>query len=334
MAVLAALAIAIALGGCSGTSGETSSSAEPEPTPAEQMTSGLEELLSNASYQSATLDLQGTLSIDSSVIAPSASSSSAAAPASEEAEDVEVYDESADDEEAYDEETYEEDLEDGEEGLDGSGSGSDVVSILAKCDRSGEKTRTQTELDALGQSGELYTNGDSAVLVFGEQAVGGTLAQLEMQQYIDIDSILQAFGCDLAKNMDAVTDAESSAEGEENVYKLVCDPERYLQSNASAEAFSKLGSNGKLDKVELTYRLGADGRLSGIDADVSGKGFAMKLTAKLTKYDETVVEDAPEPTMTYDEMVHGKSDVEDEGEEDYAYEDYEDYEDSGDYEEE
>lgn len=352
VAVLCA-AFAFVLTGCSGQ--QNASSEAEQMTPAQQEATALEPALACDGFQSVTMQMQGSTSIDkSATTATSSSSASSASGAAGDADEMQdeayddygdgdsndeyaEYDESGDYDEyaeydeygEYGDEYYDEDGEEASQGV------TTHVDILAKCDRSGEKTRMQTTTHAMGYDVELYVNGSDAVLFFVEQAVGATLEQLGMTEYADIISLIRWQGGDVTQFMDAVQDVQTETDGDITVYTVTCDPAKYVAANAGVGAFEQMGKAAKLDTAKLVYRVNADGLLAGVSIDVSGTGVAHKIDCTFSDYNATDVENGPEPTMSYREMTTGQSDDEADGETDEdsgeGYEDYGDYADSEDY---
>lgn len=291
MVVVCVLALFGALlAGCSGqaSSGSASSSASAQST--EGLLAELQGL--NNDYKSVTMDMKGNVTIDYAAMLSSddSSESAAASDASAAASDASASAEASDASASSD-----------------SSTAMDIpLDINAKCDLSGDVVKMYMVMDMMGQNIEMYINGNDAVMVMAGQAIGATLDELNMSQYASIDSIMQSQGANIDQYKDAIQSIEKTTEGNETVYKVVCDASKISTSDTSS-TLSQLGGAGSLNTLNLTYRVNADGQLSGFDINMAGKGFSSDMTATLYDYNTTTVPDAPEPTVKYSDILGGNA---------------------------
>lgn len=282
MAAVCALALFGALlAGCSGqasSSGSASSASGQQST--EELFAELQGLGND--YKSVTMDMKGSVKVDYAAMTGTddAAASESASAASAEAS-----------------------------GSSESASSTEMeipMNINAKCDLSSDPAKMYITMDLLGQNIEMYVTGDNAVMVMSGQAIGATLEELNMGQYGSIESIMKSQGGDIDQYKDAIESIEKTTEGGETVYKVVCDPSKMASSGETSDTLSQLGTGiGALESAELTYRVGADGKLSAVDINIAGKGYSSVIESTLYDYDATVVPDAPEPTVQYSDILGG-----------------------------
>ena len=312
-ALIAAAFCALVLVACAGQAEQPQEEVDPVEAERNQLVSEVESAIGNDDYQSVTMDIAG-----SSNVAAKSDDGDGMGEA-EGDEDASYYEEG--NEEGYDSEDL--DMENAQ------------IAISAKCDRSGETVRMQTRVDEGERSFEFYVNGDKAIMVMDSQAANATIEQFKMPQYADILSLIRFQSADMSLFADTVQDIQKEEDEGSSVYKVVCDPVKFASANASANALSQLKKGTKLKSVEIEYRVNPEGLLTDMVVDIQGPELSSKYASKFYDYNATDVEDGPESTVSYKEMVTGESDEEEAGyEEDaeiddgYYEEDYEEYDDS------
>lgn len=284
------LFVALAVG-CSGqqaaSSGSTSSSGQPEEQTKEQLIAELVDISNKNDYKSVTMDVDGEVSVDYSALTGSSSESSDKSASSS------ASSKSADSEKSAD-----------AKGSDESSSKMTIpMKINAKCDISSGAVNMYMNMNSFGQNIELYVKGEEAIMVMGDQAVSATLQQLGMSDYASVDSILESQGANLAAFQDSVESIEKTTEGDETVYKVVCDPKKFIESNKSLSSTQQLGGDLDLKSIDITYNVNADGLMTGFDIKMKGKGYSSDIKSKMYDYNTTEVPDAPEATMSYSDMI-------------------------------
>lgn len=263
---------------------ESASSSAASQASQEDLIKELEAIASADQSKSITINIDGTISIDSAKISQALSESSgtsaSASAASESAESTSA----------------------------SSSSAAEVpISMVIKADKSQEAFKMFMSVNVMGLPFELYIAGDDVVLVMSGQAYGGTLQDLEalgMSQYGSLESAMSSTGA--AASFDQYKDAIKSVTKEEvngeTVYTVELDVSK-IETEEVAGSLAQIGATGDVTAMTVTYIVGADGQLSSSTMDMSAPGFAISTTATLSDRDTTVVPDAPEATLGLSDLA-------------------------------
>ena len=286
--------------GCSGQAA-SSSSAAPEPVKltADELVAELDPIAKDNNYKSVTMDMTGNMKMDFAEMFGLNEEAATDASASAEAASAEAA--SA---EAASAESASAEAASGE-----AASSEEESSVMelpidthAECDLSSGTVKMHLKMNMAGMDYEVYINGQDAVVVMGGKAAKATLAELGLEQYSSVDAIMknQMGDVDLASLKPGIKSAEK-IEGEETVYNVVLDPKAFVQSNEQLQTLQMMGEDS-MDDIALTYRVNADKKLTGFDIVISGKGYSSDIDCTLSNYDSTTVPEAPQATMTLDEL--------------------------------
>ncbi len=154
----------------------------------------------------------------------------------------------------------------------------------------------------MGVPFQLYMTGENAVLVMNGEAYAGTLADFGMEQYSSMDAIMASNGNikfdDYKAAIKSIT--KESVDGN-SVYSVEVDP-TLLAGQDAMNALSQLGLTGDAFAMNLTYIIGADGKVAESSVSISSPGFALDEIVLMHDYDTTVVPNAPEATKTAEDF--------------------------------
>ena len=302
--------------GCSGQAASSSSSAAPEPVKltADELVAELDPIAKDNNYKSVTLDMTGTIKMDfaemlglnDEAASDEAASADTAAASAEAASTDETSAEAASAEAAATEAAS--DASASADAADAQAEGDDSVMEMpinthAECDISDGTVKMHINMDMAGMQYELFINGQDAVVVMGGKAAKTTLAELGMEQYSSVESIMknQMGDVDLSALKDGIKSAEKLEGADETVYTVTLDSKAFVKDNEQLQSLQMLGEDF-MDDITMVYRVNADKKLSGLDISMSGKGYSSDIACKLSNYDSTTVPAAPEATMTLEEL--------------------------------
>lgn len=268
----------------SASSASASASSAASEASQEELINELESIAAAKQGKSATINIDGVISIDAAAMENAASessdSSASASAASASAESASA----------------------------SSSSVTEVpINMVIKADESQEPAKMYMDVSVMGFPIELYIAGDNAVVVMSDQAYGGTLQDLEalgMSQYSSLENAMSSTGAaasfDQYKNaIESITKEEVNGE---TVYTVVLDVSK-IDNAQIASSLAQSGVAADLTEMTVTYTVNAEGQLASSTLKMSATGFTMETTATMSDVDATVVPDAPEATQSLSDLA-------------------------------
>lgn len=268
------------LAGCSGQSASSSaSSASASATASASAASGastedlikeLEGLLDSSKPESVTIDIQSTISVDASAVAGASAGSQSSSAASGEPSMSEI-----------------------------------TTSVLIKDDSSSDPEKAYLSLGFAQTPFEMYLTGEDVVIVAEGQAFSGKaneLADLGMGDYTSAGDVMNKNGAaEFATYKDAVESITKETVNGESVYTVVVDPSKIANDEAT-NPLASFSVTGEPAKINLSYTLDANGKMTSAVMEMSGDAFTFTTNAKFSDYGTTVVPDAPEATGSLSDL--------------------------------
>lgn len=164
----------------------------------------------------------------------------------------------------------------------------------------GGTPKSSTRSESLDIAMEFYTDGDNAVLVSDGKAYGGTTEQFGMVQSQGSEATLTNTTGDLDTLVMVASGVEREQVGDDTVYNLTLDVDRYIESD---EILSTMAQNGgRVQDATVSITFDADGHIVGVNQATDYESFSTTTEVTLTDFDSTVVDAMPEPTATYEEL--------------------------------
>ena len=152
----------------------------------------------------------------------------------------------------------------------------------------------------LGSVFNSYLDGDKAVVEVDGDAYAGTVEEMSVNEMTSVDELLKTKVGDFETIMSCVSAADVSKQGDNTVYALVIDTEKYTEADEIEKALSDAGL--KKEAFTVSYEFGADGKLLSISLNEATSFETTQATLSFTDYDATVVDQAPETDKTYADM--------------------------------
>ena len=305
--MVAAALIAGALVGCGGQAASSSASAsaasasatapaspsaETQAT-AEETVAQLKAAMENAKdFKSVTVTHNVAVETHASQPAESASAQSASADAAESAESASA--ESASAEAAESSESA--------AASDAAAAGGSSLNTTAvyKFDLSGDAVKASSSCEFAGSTFKSFLDGDKAVVDVDGVAYAGTVEEMSADEMTSIDELLETKVGDFEAITSCVSAADVATQGDNTVYALVIDGDKYAQSSEVEKALAEAGL--KKEVFTISYEFGADGKLLSVSVNTTTPIDTTQATLTFTDYDATVVDQAPETDKTYADM--------------------------------
>ena len=174
------------------------------------------------------------------------------------------------------------------------------TSTVYKFDQSGEAMKACSSSEFLGSVFNSYLDGDKAVVEVDGDAYAGTVEEMSVNEMTSVDELLKTKVGDFETIMSCVSAADVSKQGDNTVYALVIDTEKYTEADEIEKALSDAGL--KKEAFTVSYEFGADGKLLSISLNEATSFETTQATLSFTDYDATVVDQAPETDKTYADM--------------------------------
>ncbi len=289
--MVAAALIAGALVGCGGQAASSSASAsaasasatapaspsaETQAT-AEETVAQLKAAMENAKdFKSVTVTHNVAVETHASQPAESASAQSASADAAESAESAAASDAAA------------------------AGGSSLNTTAVYKFDLSGDAVKASSSCEFAGSTFKSFLDGDKAVVDVDGVAYAGTVEEMSADEMTSIDELLETKVGDFEAITSCVSAADVATQGDNTVYALVIDGDKYAQSSEVEKALAEAGL--KKEVFTISYEFGADGKLLSVSVNTTTPIDTTQATLTFTDYDATVVDQAPETDKTYADM--------------------------------
>ena len=247
---------------------------------AEETVAQLKEAMENAKdFKSVTITHNVGVEVDASQLAKSESAQSASSEAAESDESAESADDS---DTATAEDT------------------SLNTTTVYKFDQSGDAVKSSSTSDFQGSTFKSYLDGDKATVEVGDNAFAGTVQEMSAQELTSIDELLKTKVGDFEAITSCVSAADVEKQGDNTVYALVIDADKYTETDEIEKALAKAGL--KKEVFTVSYEFGADGKLLSVSVNTTTPIDTTQATLKFTDYDATVVDQAPETDKTYADM--------------------------------
>ncbi len=123
---------------------------------------------------------------------------------------------------------------------------------------------------------------------------------MSAQELTSIDELLKTKVGDFEAITSCVSAADVEKQGDNTVYALVIDADKYTETDEIEKALAKAGL--KKEVFTVSYEFGADGKLLSVSVNTTTPIDTTQATLKFTDYDATVVDQAPETDKTYADM--------------------------------
>lgn len=174
------------------------------------------------------------------------------------------------------------------------------ITNVYKLDQSGETMKACSSTDLQGSTINTYLDGDKVVIDFDGDAYAGTTEEMDVNELTSIEALLKTKVGDFDTITSCVSAADVVKQGENTVYALTIDTEKYAEADEVEKALSEAGLQKELFTV--SYEFGADGKLLSVSVLEKTALNTTEATLNFTDYDATVVDQAPETDKTYADM--------------------------------
>ena len=174
------------------------------------------------------------------------------------------------------------------------------TTTVYKFDQSGETMKASSSTDFFGSTISAFLDGDKAVVDFDGDAYAGTIDEIGVHEMTSIDELLNTKVGDFDTIMSCVSAADIGKQGDNTVYALVVDTEKYAEADEVQKELSEAGL--KKDVFAVSYEFGADGKLVSVNVFESMSFQTTEASLNFTDYDATVVDPVPETDKTYADM--------------------------------
>ena len=174
------------------------------------------------------------------------------------------------------------------------------TTTVYKFDQSGDAVKSSSTSDFQGSTFKSYLDGDKATVEVGGNAFAGTVQEMSAHELTSIDELLKTKVGDFEAITSCVSAADVEKQGDNTVYALVIDADKYTETDEIEKALAKAGL--KKEVFTVSYEFGADGKLLSVSVNTTTPIDTTQATLRFTDYDATVVDQAPETDKTYADM--------------------------------
>ena len=101
----------------------------------------------------------------------------------------------------------------------------------------------------------MYLDGDKAVAAVGGDAYAGTVDEMSAQELTSIDELLKTKVGDFEVITSCVSAADVDKQGDNTVYALVIDPDKYAESNEVEKALAEAGLSETIENSKQRDRV-------------------------------------------------------------------------------
>ena len=172
---------------------------------------------------------------------------------------------------------------------------------LYKFDESGESPKTYFKATIDDVSLEYYSDGEDVVLVTDGPVYGGTTEQFGDPHFGGFQAYLADRIGDLNTIVDCASAVTKEQQGDETVYTVTLDPEKYIASDETLKEVADAGNALKAGAYTIAFD--KDGHITSIVESLESEMTTTEVALTLSDFDSTTVDPMPEATSTYDEML-------------------------------
>lgn len=174
------------------------------------------------------------------------------------------------------------------------------TTTVYKFDQSGDTVKSSSTSEFLDSTFKTFVDGDKAVIDIDGDAYAGGVEEMHAHELASVDNLLKSKVGDFETITSCVSTADVDKQGDNTVYALVIDTEKYTEADETEKALANAGM--KKEAFTVSFEFGADGKLLSVSYNETSSFETTQATLKFTDYDATVVEQAPETNKTYADM--------------------------------